>query len=204
MESHIRSLKALGVGPDTYGTILSSVLLNKLPSELRLIISRKISNSALNINTLLAIMGEELTARERTHTATQLTPRQTQEKEKTRPTAATLFSGTASAHTPTCYCDQSNLSADCTSVTGADDRKQILRKTGRCFNCLRRGHLGRNCRSTGKCVSVRGGITQASARGNPMSKCSLVQHNQLRHNPQVSHRQHLSIQRPQPSQPRPH
>ena len=29
-------------------------------------------------------------------------------------------------------------------------RKQVLRKAGRCYSCVRRGHLGRNCRSSSK------------------------------------------------------
>ena len=37
VESHIRSLKSLGVASDSYGALLSPVLLNKLPPELRLI-----------------------------------------------------------------------------------------------------------------------------------------------------------------------
>ena len=45
VESHIRSLKSLGVTPDSYGSLLSPVLLNKLPPELRLIVSRKVSDS---------------------------------------------------------------------------------------------------------------------------------------------------------------
>lgn len=39
----MRSLKSLGVMPDSYGALLSSVLLNKLQTELRLIVSRKVS-----------------------------------------------------------------------------------------------------------------------------------------------------------------
>ena len=41
IESHVCSLKSLGVSPDSYGALLSSILLSKLPHELRLIISRK-------------------------------------------------------------------------------------------------------------------------------------------------------------------
>ena len=37
VETHVRSLKSLGVDSKTYGTLLASVLLNKLPQELRLI-----------------------------------------------------------------------------------------------------------------------------------------------------------------------
>ena len=41
IESHVQSLKSLGVSPDSYGTLLLSVLLNKLPLEIQLIASRK-------------------------------------------------------------------------------------------------------------------------------------------------------------------
>ena len=41
IESNERGLKSLGVAPESYGSLLSSVLLNKLPQELRMIISRK-------------------------------------------------------------------------------------------------------------------------------------------------------------------
>ena len=36
------------------------------------------------------------------------------------------------------------------------ERKQFLRANGRCFNCLCKGHVGRNCRSSGKCQRCRG------------------------------------------------
>ena len=42
-QSHIRSLKSLGVEATSYGAMLSSVLLTKLPPDLRLIVSRKVS-----------------------------------------------------------------------------------------------------------------------------------------------------------------
>ena len=41
IESHVRSLKSLGVTSDNYGSLLASVLMNKLPQELKLIITRK-------------------------------------------------------------------------------------------------------------------------------------------------------------------
>ena len=52
-EANIRSLKALGVEPESYGAMLSSVLLNKLPPDLRLIVSRKISADDLDMDSLL-------------------------------------------------------------------------------------------------------------------------------------------------------
>ena len=40
---------------------------------------------------------------------------------------------------------------DCMVVTQVDERKQLLQRAGRCFSCLRRGHLSRNCRATNCC-----------------------------------------------------
>ena len=45
VEANVRSLKALGVGRDSYGTMLTSVLLTKLPPKIRLIVTRKASGT---------------------------------------------------------------------------------------------------------------------------------------------------------------
>ena len=66
IESHVRSLKSLGVSPDSYGTLLTSVLLSKLPSELQLIASRKIDEHSWSLDALLKVVEEEIRARERT------------------------------------------------------------------------------------------------------------------------------------------
>ena len=42
-ETHIRGLKSLGVTANSYGSLLSSVLLKKLPADIRLLISRRVS-----------------------------------------------------------------------------------------------------------------------------------------------------------------
>lgn len=66
-ESHIRSLKSLGIEATSYGPMLSSVLLTKLPPDLRLIVSRKVSSDTeMKIDDLLKSFEEELVARERT------------------------------------------------------------------------------------------------------------------------------------------
>ena len=63
-ESHIRSLKSLGVDSTSYGALLSSVLLNKLPPDIHLIVSRKVASSELDMDSLLQAFEEELAARE--------------------------------------------------------------------------------------------------------------------------------------------
>ena len=45
VELHTRNLKSLGVESSSYGSLLASVLLNKLPQDLQLFVSRKIGES---------------------------------------------------------------------------------------------------------------------------------------------------------------
>ena len=64
IESHVRSLKSLGVASDNYGSLLASVLMNKLPQELKLIITRK-REEDWNLDGILGEVEKEIEARER-------------------------------------------------------------------------------------------------------------------------------------------
>ncbi len=154
-ESHIRSLKALGVEPTSYGAMLSSVLLTKLPPDLRLIVSRKVSDADLDMGELLATFEEELTARERAAKPSHSQTRRGQDRY--RQTASTLMSGAqeSASGVSCCYCQQPHYPTDCKSVTDVAACRQILKTNGRCFNCLRKNHLGRNCRSPIKCRTCK-------------------------------------------------
>ena len=160
-ESHIRSLKSLGVEATAYGAMLSSVLLTKLPPDLRLLISRKVpSSEEMKIEDLLRLFEEELVARERAANPPQTHAPSRRSQERGRQSA--LLSG-AQAQTQDsgtgmscCYCQQQHPSKDCTTVPSVDNRRQILRSSGRCFNCLRKGHIGRVCRSSTKCLHCKG------------------------------------------------
>ena len=65
IESHVRGLEPLGVSAETYGNLLSSVLMNKLPSKLRLIIGRKVRDEEWDLSVILQEFLLELVARER-------------------------------------------------------------------------------------------------------------------------------------------
>ena len=67
-EVHVHGLKALGVpSEESYGTcnLLSSVLMNKVPQEVLLIISREVKGGDWELDRLLEVMHQELEARER-------------------------------------------------------------------------------------------------------------------------------------------
>ena len=135
VESNVRSLTALGVGADSYGNLLASVLMKKLPSELRLIIGRKIGDDDWNLDVILKELVQEIEARERTGGTVSNQPKGT---PKLPHTTATLFASDTRAQC--CFCNQQHPSEKCKTVKGLEDRKQSLMKAERCFVCLRRGH----------------------------------------------------------------
>ena len=65
LESHIRSLKSLGLPSGSYGSLLSSIIMSKLPQELRLIISKEIKGNEWQLDTIMRVLESELEARER-------------------------------------------------------------------------------------------------------------------------------------------
>ncbi len=77
------------------------------------------------------------------------------------PTAATLFLGDKPVKPNCCYCNGDYSPGRCSRVAKPEERKQILMKTGRCFMCLRKGHLIRFCRSKQRC-NVCGGKHHSS------------------------------------------
>ena len=64
VESQVRGLKSLGIESSCYGSLLSSVILQKLPPELHLIVSREIGEGDWNFDALLNGLKREIEARE--------------------------------------------------------------------------------------------------------------------------------------------
>ena len=66
VEAAIRNLASLGIPSGSYGQLLIPMLLDKLHDELRLAISRKITNEQVwSLDTLMEIFKEQLQAKER-------------------------------------------------------------------------------------------------------------------------------------------
>ena len=60
IESQVRGLKSLGVSSDSYGSLLYSVLLSKLPQDLRLVISREVSDDDWELGGLMTLLEKEI------------------------------------------------------------------------------------------------------------------------------------------------
>ena len=60
VESSVRSLKSLVVSRESYGGLLTSILMNKLPEEFRLVIKRQKGDDDWQLDQLLDIFKREL------------------------------------------------------------------------------------------------------------------------------------------------
>ena len=56
VQAHIRGLRALGVSADSYGGLLTSLLVSKLPSEIRLIVSRETTAGNWDLDGVMKIL----------------------------------------------------------------------------------------------------------------------------------------------------
>ena len=65
VESHVRGLRALGVPTESYGGMLISIIMSKLPAEIRLIVSREVTTDSWEISDVLTTIDREVTIRER-------------------------------------------------------------------------------------------------------------------------------------------
>ena len=83
LETHIRGLQALGVESESYGSLLSSVLVKKLPSELQLLVARQLSSDDWKLQALMDTLEQEIVARERTTAASQPHSRLPRERQQT-------------------------------------------------------------------------------------------------------------------------
>ena len=159
VSSHVRSLEALGVDSATYGGLLSPVLFSKLPQDLQLMISHKVPDADWNLHALMKSVEEELTARERVGASQGKPFLHQSEYRSSHATASLVSGGSLSVHVSPdscCYCNQTHSSDNCSTVTTVEARRQSLRKNGRCFSCLWKGHLVQDCRSSIRCHTCKG------------------------------------------------
>ena len=152
MESHIRSLHSLGVPHSSFGTLLASIFMNRLPSEFRLAVSREIVDDQWELDAIMKVVEREIDARERAAASSRPSVKR---HSREPPTATTLMSTDTS--TICAYCDQDHHSSQCRVVVDVKLRKGMLMKAGRCncFLCLKRGHLTKTFHSSAKCSSCQ-------------------------------------------------
>ena len=139
----------------SYGSLLVPVT-NKIPEEMRLIVSRNFDQSTWDVDSILRSFKAELEARERCfHMQSSRKEKHDRLKfnAKHEHTTTSLLAQRVEQPSITCsYCMGKHTAGRCNIVTNITARKEILKKKGRCFNCLRAGHIVRVCSSLHNCL----------------------------------------------------
>ena len=158
LEIQVRGLQALGIDSAQYGALLIPIFMEKLPEELRLIVSREHKDN-WELTSVIKAVKNEVEARERCGMNTSVEKKSPLKKSFNpghESTASALLSGNR-GELNCLFCKGNHRASECQVVTNIDERREILKKQGRCFNCLRRGgHLARNCDTKIQCFKCSG------------------------------------------------
>ena len=162
IEMNVHSLQALGVKSEMYGSLLIPVIMDKIPEEFRLIISRKMKLETWDITELVAVFKEELEAREKSRfvggnsSSVEEKPWLKGRRSYDPVTAAALH--LTDQPQASCYfCDHpGHKTFKCSLVTDPETRKEILKKKGKCFVCLKSEHILKYCPSEMRYIKCSG------------------------------------------------
>ena len=162
VETHQRTLTALGADEESYPSIVVPSLLEKLPETVRLTITRGEDYEEWRLNELIQNLKAEIELSEK-HQNLRLPRKDWPPQDGRRPpgTGNNLFTKFANQCE---FCRRDHPLEKCTRVTDLKERKNIIRKYARCFNCLK-GHRSRDCRSNVKCQLCRGPRNTALCEG---------------------------------------
>ena len=151
IEVHHRGLRALNVDASTYEGIVVPAIIGKLPEGVRLQITRGKKHHEWKMEDLLKELLTELELKEEHCTATRNPYPRDKDKGRTGGGLNSASALLAKTNDFCAYCKGGHAHQDCANVKSVEERRQLLRKYGRCFVCARKGHISRDCRSKLTC-----------------------------------------------------
>ena len=114
----------------------------KIPDELNMVISRKCSGNVWTLELMLKCFNEELKAKE-TCVPFKST---SNEKDKVKDKNRAGYAASYESKSQKCvYCLENHSPSQCKRVTNRQSRIDILKKSYRCFLCLKSGHTLKTC-----------------------------------------------------------
>ena len=129
-ETSVRNLAELGVEITSYGTLLISIIFDCVPIELKLLISRTFKNNVFDLDILIKIFKENLFARGHNLLDNSRKSDKRYENKYDSTLKVCVYCGGRN-HISTCF----------NTITHVETRPNILKKVGRYFLCLSKGHL---------------------------------------------------------------
>ena len=158
IETQFRGLEALKVDKQSSSSVVVPVLMDKVPEIIRQNMVR-FSEDHLEwtVDQMLEALAKEIEVRE-SHVPI-FKPQQQQQTVNNRPKRSEL-TPTAAALTTTIprkcvFCQEDYVPKSCIKIKDPVERKNILAKYGKCFNCLSTCHRSFTCRSKSVCRNCK-------------------------------------------------
>ena len=152
----MRVLSSIGKPTESYGSLLTSVILNKIPKDIKVHMARDHHDTEWVIDELLASILKEIKILEAGQ------PSNRKSNSHTNPVLTTSSFYVASNRSapqiteklkkdPVCvFCKGAHKSNTCTTITSPKERLAIVKSAGLCYNCLAR-HRVSQCNSKFNC-----------------------------------------------------
>ena len=150
---HVRGLDSMGMSSESYGNLLIPIIMSRMPKEITMQVARITSEDIWNIKDILEIICKEIEAAEISARIIAA------EKKAEQKPAKHLIGGTTKAFVLrgesgkiSCYfCNGEHYSDLCQKITNVKERKHRLIEQRRCFVCLKKNHVSKNCKSNLRC-----------------------------------------------------
>ena len=157
IESNVRSLESLGVETNSYGLLLVPIIMNRLPHQLKLAVSRNVSSDLWDLTELLKIIKLEITAREICeYNSDRIGKNDNFMSEDCLGSASALYSQSKKRAKTCVFCKGDHWSDRWSVITDMEVRKILLINYKRCFICLNQGRNSQNCLKKNGCCFCKG------------------------------------------------
>ena len=133
--------------------------MQKLLEEFRIAITRNLELETWNLKDILVEFHKELQLTEQC-LVNNKEFRSSDQRGELPLSTSTLYTDSSkdkqSSHIWCSLCNQKHQSSKCNVVTSTESRKEVLKKKGKCFLCLKQWPLARNCQVHMKCLKCQG------------------------------------------------
>ena len=163
LECHVKALAAIGVQPVEYATTMVPKIISKLPMEIRIKLTEgQEENEDLPVNELLEGLRKVIKVMEKCGVQMKAPSehgkqfeRKQHETSMSPPSRPLMASGATLMSTERrhrCeFCLGEHQAVACSKYETVSDREMVLRKYNRCYGCLKRGHMLKQCNSAKVC-----------------------------------------------------
>ena len=146
-------LKTLSVETDTHGSLLVPLINEKLPNDLKLLIARQFDSDVWSLSKMLEYLKKEIEAKERAPLTCASYSRIRDQIYEGKYSLLTLTTHAEKekfkkGQRPCIFCNLFDHSPrGCFKISDQKIKRNILKRSGRCFVCFETGHLTAKCSS---------------------------------------------------------